>query len=328
MSKTIGIIGAGPAGICAARRCYEAGYKDIKVFEQASDLGGIWLYSPEINGYSSMYEKLNTNGPKEFMSYEGFPVPDRDGSGRSFISRQDVFEYVKEFAAPIRQFIWIYLLYKEEPGKPKLQLPSNVVQLREVIDADSEGLILNDGQKLNDIDAVIYCTGYRYNFPFFDDSIVRTLEGGKIVTPLFEHVVHRDYLDSLFFIGIPLYSIFALLEEYQVKFALSLIQNRAKLPSRDEIDNWETNRIKELKARNLSLKFFHAFKEPHEQWDYYKRLAQYADVIYAVPNVYIKIDLMNRKFFDERVCTFKRVIYKIVNDEEFTWHDSEMDDYD
>ena len=55
--KTIGIIGAGAAGICAARRCTEAGYNVI-VFEQTSQVGGTWVYHPETGTHSSLYEKM------------------------------------------------------------------------------------------------------------------------------------------------------------------------------------------------------------------------------------------------------------------------------
>lgn len=58
MLESICIVGAGSAGICVARRCYEAGFSNITVFEQSDKVGGLWNYIDEINVHSSMYDKL------------------------------------------------------------------------------------------------------------------------------------------------------------------------------------------------------------------------------------------------------------------------------
>lgn len=55
--KKIGIIGAGPSGLCTAMRSAQCGH-DVLVFEQASSLGGTWIYSPEVDAHSSLYEGL------------------------------------------------------------------------------------------------------------------------------------------------------------------------------------------------------------------------------------------------------------------------------
>ncbi|KAI6225062.1 Flavin-containing monooxygenase [Aphelenchoides fujianensis] len=68
-AKRVCILGAGAAGLCAARHSVDRGH-DVVVFEQLHDLGGTWLYNPEPNTYSSLYEKMFTNIPKEIMSFE------------------------------------------------------------------------------------------------------------------------------------------------------------------------------------------------------------------------------------------------------------------
>lgn len=46
-SKTkVCVVGAGPAGLCAAKHLLEKQEKfDVTVFEQSGDLGGIWRYN-------------------------------------------------------------------------------------------------------------------------------------------------------------------------------------------------------------------------------------------------------------------------------------------
>lgn len=67
------VIGAGAAGICAAKNGLEFGC-EVTVFEQTENVGGTWVYTDEVakdkNGldvHSSMYQGLYTNLPKEVM---------------------------------------------------------------------------------------------------------------------------------------------------------------------------------------------------------------------------------------------------------------------
>lgn len=60
----IAVIGAGTAGICAAKHALAAGCK-VTVFEQAKQVGGTWVYSDNIGKdefgldvHSSMYKGL------------------------------------------------------------------------------------------------------------------------------------------------------------------------------------------------------------------------------------------------------------------------------
>ena len=41
----IGIIGAGPGGICAGIRLKQAGYEDFVILEQAPRVGGTWWHN-------------------------------------------------------------------------------------------------------------------------------------------------------------------------------------------------------------------------------------------------------------------------------------------
>ena len=74
------VIGAGPAGLVAARELLREGHS-VKVFEQAPWLGGVWKLNEQIEDdplgqnelrsavHSSMYENLRTNLPREVMSF-------------------------------------------------------------------------------------------------------------------------------------------------------------------------------------------------------------------------------------------------------------------
>lgn len=84
-----------------------------------------------------------------------------------------------------------------------------------------------DGSE-EDIDLVVYCTGYRIRFPFLDESIVAT-ENNHV--PLYRRVVPPDQ-PGLFFLGLiqPLGAIMPLAEA-QAEWVADLLQRRTTLPS-------------------------------------------------------------------------------------------------
>lgn len=62
--KKIAVIGAGASGICAAKHSIQHGY-DVTVYEQTSNIGGLWVYTDETKTdkhglpiHSSIYQDL------------------------------------------------------------------------------------------------------------------------------------------------------------------------------------------------------------------------------------------------------------------------------
>ena len=96
--SSVGIIGAGPAGICAAANLLACSISNITVFEQASDIGGTWRYNENPNDEyaTSMYQNLKINVPKESMGFPEFPF-EKQGDP-SFIGHKEVLEYLVAYA--------------------------------------------------------------------------------------------------------------------------------------------------------------------------------------------------------------------------------------
>jgi cation diffusion facilitator CzcD-associated flavoprotein CzcO len=101
-TKRVCVLGSGAAGLCAARHCVDAGY-DVTVFEQQKGLGGTWLYSPELNSFSSLYEKMFTNLPKQIMGFEHLPL--ETDCPESFIHHREVLAYLEKYAKSIHHLI-------------------------------------------------------------------------------------------------------------------------------------------------------------------------------------------------------------------------------
>jgi dimethylaniline monooxygenase (N-oxide forming) len=80
-----------------------------------------------------------------------------------------------------------------------------------------------------EIDVVIYCTGYKITFPFFDANLLAAPDNR---IPLYRRVVHPD-LPGLYFIGLvqPLGAIMPIAEA-QSEWVADLLEGRAELPNR------------------------------------------------------------------------------------------------
>ena len=123
-------------------------------------------------------------------------------------------------------------------------------------------IVFEDGSTLahNEIDAVVYSTGYRPSYPFWDaETNGRDLydyEANRF-TGTFQHTFVPDY-PTLGLIGIPRTLTFRSFE-YQAIALARVWSGRARLPPREEQRQWEADRVKE---RGLSHKKFHDI-----EWD-------------------------------------------------------------
>lgn len=189
--KTVAIIGAGPCGAGAAKAFIEEGDFEITIFEKRSGTGGLWNYTTELdaettpipceshtfetssvfnkekNEYiwpSPVYDSLDTNVPKDIMSYNGIPFP---SELPLFPHRSDVCKYMKDFAAPLEKYIRfntkIISIERDETDTKWVVVSRPVV-------AETEGakIAAKSGEfqdSIDEFDAVVIATG-NYDVPY------------------------------------------------------------------------------------------------------------------------------------------------------------------
>jgi dimethylaniline monooxygenase (N-oxide forming) len=121
-----------------------------------------------------------------------------------------------------------------------------------------------DGSE-EEIDLVVYCTGYRISFPFFDPELVSARDNRL---PLYRHVASAEH-PGLFFIGFvqPLGAIMPIAEA-QAEWVADLLEGKGKLPSqaemRDEIAAAERkmrNRYVASKRHTIQVDFHPYLRE-------------------------------------------------------------------
>lgn len=114
VSRHVAVIGAGAAGLVAARELRREGH-EVVVFEHGDQVGGTWVYTPKIESdplgldprrtvvQSSLYQSLRTNLPREVMGFRDYPfVPKEDHKGRDsrrFPGHREVLMYLKDFTS-------------------------------------------------------------------------------------------------------------------------------------------------------------------------------------------------------------------------------------
>ncbi|KAL2844794.1 putative dimethylaniline monooxygenase [Aspergillus pseudoustus] len=107
-------------------------------------------------------------------------------------------------------------------------------------DAETGAITFADGSIVNDVDAIVFATGYDFSFPFLPDlgPVHKRIPG------LYKHVLKIEN-PSLAFIGMVTGGFGIRIFEWQAVAAARVLAGRASLPSREEMHNWEQERLAE-----------------------------------------------------------------------------------
>lgn len=98
--RVVIVIGAGTAGLCAAKNALDHGLQCI-VYEQTKLLGGLWNYTDKTGvdehglPFGYMYRDLRTNVPKEIMRFTDFEVKIEN---KWFLNSQEVVDFLHSYA--------------------------------------------------------------------------------------------------------------------------------------------------------------------------------------------------------------------------------------
>lgn len=127
-------------------------------------------------------------------------------------------------------------------------MPENVVDNARLIDIGEDGktLLLENGEKLSTIEAVIFCTGYFYDVPFCEKDLIEAKDNGRYLYPLYQDCINAKYPESLFFIGVCVNLIPFLCFDLQVHYALAIVDGTSKVPSAEEMDKFQIERLRSV----------------------------------------------------------------------------------
>ncbi len=111
-------------------------------------------------------------------------------------------------------------------GHGRVEVKPNIERL----EGDSVRFVDGSTEK---VDRIVYCTGYRITFPFFDHDLLDPSGDNRI--ELYRRVVHPD-LHGLYFIGLiqPLYAIMPIAER-QSEWIADVLEGTVALPGREQM---------------------------------------------------------------------------------------------
>ncbi|KAI9807203.1 MAG: hypothetical protein M1825_005921 [Sarcosagium campestre] len=114
-----------------------------------------------------------------------------------------------------------------------------------------------DGTIEDDVDAIVFCTGYFYSFPFFSSLDPPPAPTGIRAEHVYKHIFFTPH-PTLAFIGLPQKVVPFPVSECQAAVAARVWANRIRLPERHTMEDWEMERLKAQETPNR----FHHFKFP------------------------------------------------------------------
>lgn len=127
-----------------------------------------------------------------------------------------------------------------------------------------------DGSVESGVEAILFCTGYLYSFPFLSTLQPKLIDTGERVQYLYRHLFYIKH-PSLAFIGLPSKIIPFRTFEGQAAVIARVWANRLALPSRDQMNLWEEHEI----AEQGSGKSFHVLPFPKD-FDYHNAMVDWA----------------------------------------------------
>ncbi|TRZ03487.1 hypothetical protein DNTS_000503 [Danionella cerebrum] len=158
--RSIAVIGAGAAGLCAARHILSRPdtFDPPVVYEMTGHLGGTWFYVDRATRgdnpvHSSMYRDLRTNLPKEIMMFPDFPF---DEQLPSFLHHSSIQQYLEKYSETFdisRHIKFNTMVEKVKPVTMETETGGAVTW--EVISCGTCG-----DQKTQTFDSVFVCNGH------------------------------------------------------------------------------------------------------------------------------------------------------------------------
>ena len=145
----------------------------------------------------------------------------------------------------------------------KSPLPANVTESLGIKLIKENSVEFLDGKE-KPVDAILYCTGYRYSFPFLSEKCDLGTHDER-VTPLYKHLIHTR-LPSLCIIGVCKNVSPFILFDVQAQFFLKTLEGAVKLPSQEEMECDTERDFKQRLSAGFPARFAHHMGTI--QWEY------------------------------------------------------------
>lgn len=130
------------------------------------------------------------------------------------------------------------LSVRHETPLPKLE-HVQCEEIAEIVEflPEKKSVLLKDGIEVTEIDAIVFCTGFMFSFPFLKGLNTKLISNGKSVHGLYKHIfciAHPTLALSVLNMKIVPFPF----SEAQAAVFSAIWSNNLQLPSWDEMDRW------------------------------------------------------------------------------------------
>lgn len=164
----------------------------------------------------------------------------------------------------------VFACHRRKPEEFPPSFPKEIEQRPPFVRMTKDSVVFPDGSS-EKVDAIIFCTGYRYSFPFLNDGLI-TIKDERI-EPIYKHIVHIEH-QNLIFLGIPRQLPYFPHFNEMAKFAVKLLAGKITLPSKEEM---RADSEAEYQARLKEGKppiFAHYMGDGHRQTEFNAQIAK------------------------------------------------------
>lgn len=188
-------------------------------------------YIPHINGMDKfrgiVMHSCQYRVPDKFI---GMKVVFIGGGPSGF----DILFEVSKCASSVTLFVTTFDRFCLKKQYDNGVFPANVeVLMDKVVGMDMDSITLESGQVLP-ADAIIFCTGYKYYFPFLHTNCGMTVTD-SLVSPLYKHMINTKYPNIMFMAMMNSFQT-ATIACWQVPLALKILDGTLKLPTEEEMN--------------------------------------------------------------------------------------------
>lgn len=138
------VIGAGPCGLTAVKNLLAAGISDVVCYEEASAIGGNWVYD-DAPDRRSVYRATRLISSKHLSEFEDFPMP---ADYPDFPSHRQMLDYFKSYAERFGVIAKVVLNVRVESAKRLSGGRWSVT------------IASRDGSRVEAFDHLIVCSGH------------------------------------------------------------------------------------------------------------------------------------------------------------------------
>ncbi|XP_014291635.1 senecionine N-oxygenase [Halyomorpha halys] len=198
------------------------------------------------------------------------------------------------------------------PEEVKLLFPEDIIHKPDVKAIEGSTVHFVDGTEV-EVDAILYCTGYKYNFPFLDENCGIQINNNYI-SPLYKQVFSITH-PTMVFIGLPFRSFLFPMFEIQAKCALNVLTGAVNLPSKEEMledmKSWEKLQI----SRGYSENKFHMISD--NVYEYFRGVEKAGQVSSPCPDLLFKIFYRCGNSRKKDLVKYRNEVFKIIDAENF-----------